>query len=238
VEEDFRLAMDQRRAEAFAELQAERDRTAEWVQRSREETTRQCRAELAAAEETARRIVASAQQRVAELADVRGRIAAQLHGTQAQLGSALMALAPGNEPPAAVAPAPQPARIVAPEPPAAVAAPEPHPVLPAPEPAAALPAASGEGPESSPTRPIPVTAPAPGTLVVDAPAVEPMRDPAEPTHEAPAGATAAVPDQARPDQTVPDQAGPERSPSLDAEARRADTRRRRRRSSATGASRR
>ena len=241
VEEDFRLAMDQRRAEAFAELQAERGRTAEWVQRSREETTRQCRAELAAAEETAQRIVAAAHQRVAELADVRGRIAAQLHGTQAQLGSALMALAPGNEPPAAVVePAPQPARIVAPEPPAAVTAPEPAPVLSAPEPPAALPAASDEGPDSSPTRPIPVTAPTSGTLVLDAPAVEPAPDRAEPApnHEAHAGATAAaVPDQTGSDQARPDRAGPAQPPSLDAEARRADTRRRRRRS-ATGATRR
>ena len=94
MEEDFRIAMDQRRAEALARADAERVRHVEWVQRSREETTLQCRAELAAAEETARRMIAAAQARVAELADVRGRIAAQLRGTQAQLGTALDELAP------------------------------------------------------------------------------------------------------------------------------------------------
>jgi hypothetical protein len=268
-------------------VHAERARTVEWVQHSREETTRQCRAELDAAEETARRIVASAEERVAELADLRGRIAAQLHGTQAQLGSALAALAPGSEPrpavepataPRIVAPAATPPRIDPPEPPAAVTAPEPAPALPAPEPPPALPAALEDSPddrraatddaapdrasgprESEPqqpatqqpepqqpdpqqpaTRPIPVSDPAPGTFVVDAPATDAVtRVPTQPTPTRKAstvpGPTApeqAVPGEAPLHQTLPDQALP-----LDAEARRADSRRRRRRS-ATGATRR
>ena len=40
MEEDFRIAIDQRRAEAFADVHAERARTVEWVRRSREETAR------------------------------------------------------------------------------------------------------------------------------------------------------------------------------------------------------
>ena len=61
---------------------------------TRDEVARQARTEITAAEETARRMIAEARDRVAELADVRGRIAAQLRGTQAQLGTALDDLAP------------------------------------------------------------------------------------------------------------------------------------------------
>jgi hypothetical protein len=198
---------------------------------------------------------------VAELADVRGRIAAQLHGTQAQLGSVLAALAPRSEPapaveratapPRTVAPAPTPPPIDPSAPPAAVTAPEPSSALPAPEPPPALPAAPGDGPEdgfgattedvapergdgpreSEPTtRPIPVTDPAPGTLVLDAPATNPVaRVPAQPTATREASAA--------PGNGAAEQAAPDQSQPLDAEARRADSRRRRRRS-ATGATRR
>jgi hypothetical protein len=150
VEEDFTIAMDQRRAEALADVQAERARIAEWVRRTGEETTRQVRAELAAAEETARRIVAAAQARVDELSDVRARVAAQLRGTRVQLGETLEALAPE----AVEAPAPiraAPARPAAPvggaatgsiaAPPRRTVLPAPtDTTLPAPEPATALPA--------------------------------------------------------------------------------------------------
>ena len=88
------IAMDQRRAEALTAIRAERVRTDQWVQHSKDEATRQARAEIAAAEETARRMIAEAQAKVAELADLRARIAAQLRGTQAQLGTALDDLAP------------------------------------------------------------------------------------------------------------------------------------------------
>jgi cell division septum initiation protein DivIVA len=105
VEEDFSIAMDQRRAEALTAIQAERVRTGQWVQHSKDEATRHARAEIAAAEETARRMIAEAQAKVAELADLRGRIAAQLRGTQAQLGTALDDLAPQTPTDAPVAPA-------------------------------------------------------------------------------------------------------------------------------------
>ena len=171
--------MDQRRAEALTAIQAERVRTEQWVQHSKDEATRQARAEIAAAEETARRMIAEAQARVAELADLRGRIAAQLRGTQAQLGTALDDLAPQAPTDAPAAPAVRaapPARAVeAPAAPAVVSAPEPAAVAPAPE-LPALPAASGSTERSDvpvdASTPEPVTRPLPavrsGTLVLDA----------------------------------------------------------------------
>ena len=148
MEEDFSLAMDQRRAEALAAIQAERAQTEQWVQRTRAEAARQARAEIAAAEETARRLVAEAQARVEELADVRSRIAAQLRGTQSQLSTAIDSLAPEALPPALPAPAvaaappapvvnaapPAPAVNAAPAPPAVEAAPTAPAVESAPQP--------------------------------------------------------------------------------------------------------
>ena len=202
VEEDFRIAMDQRRAEALADIDAERARTVAWVQRSRDETTRQCRAELAKAEETARRIVASAQERVGEMADLRGQIALQLRGTQTQLQDVLAALAPA-EVPQTVAPAPAPAPplpavpappvVEAPEPAPALPAPEPAPALPAAEPAGALPTASGSSKAvgNGAREHEPVTRPLPH--VVDAP----------PAEDAPPAVDAAPRFQDVPAQTVP-----------------------------------
>ena len=245
VEEDFRIAMDQRRAEALTEMHAERARTAAWVQRSRDETTRQCRAELAEAEETARRIVASAQARVGELADLRGRIALQLRGTQAQLAETIAALAPGAEP-QALPPAPDPA----PAPITATATPiEPAPLV-APEPRTALEASSPVVVEPEPvTRPLPIAAPE--TVVLDAPeAVEHQappvdapgaddlatddldaddRDDETPTDPGGMPSESIVPASASgnaPDGAVPGQAAP-----ADGQAQRSTARRRRRRSS-------
>ena len=124
-------------------------------------------------------MIAEAQAKVAELADLRGRIAAQLRGTQAQLGTALDDLAPQAPTDAPAAPAVRaapPARPVeAPAAPAVVAAPEPAAVAPAPE-LPALPAASGSTERSDvpvdASTPEPVTRPLPavrsGTLVLDA----------------------------------------------------------------------
>ena len=162
VEEDFSIAMDQRRAEALTAIRAERVRTDQWVQHSKDEATRQARAEIAAAEETARRMIAEAQAKVAELADLRGRIAAQLRGTQAQLGTALDDLAPQVPADAPTAPA-------------VIAGPDPAAVAPAAE-LPALPAASGSTKRSdvpvdaSTPEPVtrPLTAVRSGTLVMDA----------------------------------------------------------------------
>jgi cell division septum initiation protein DivIVA len=170
VEEDFSIAMDQRRAEALTAIRAERMRTDQWVQHSKDEATRQARAEIAAAEETARRMIAEAQAKVAELADLRGRIAAQLRGTQAQLGTALDDLAPQAPTDAPVAPA-----VRAAHPAREVEAPATPAVAPAPE-LPALPTASGSTERSDvpvdASTPEPVTRPLPavrsGTLVLDA----------------------------------------------------------------------
>ncbi|MBL8925225.1 MAG: hypothetical protein JNM77_03170, partial [Pseudonocardia sp.] len=109
VEKDFATAMDQRRAEALTAIERERAQIAQWVHDTRDEVTRQTRAEITAAEETARHMIAEARARVAELTDVRGRVAAQLRGTQAQLGTALDHLAPVALPASSPAPAVEPA---------------------------------------------------------------------------------------------------------------------------------
>jgi hypothetical protein len=221
-------------------MHAERARTVEWVQRSRDETTLQCRAELAAAEETAQRIVASAEQRAAELADLRGRIAAQLRGTQAQLEGTLAALAPGREPqgvvagtavvtaPAAVAPEPPAPAIEAA--PAVPAEPAPLPgaqAAPAPVEAASLPAPErreviGAGDEPTAvepaepvTRPLPVSPPAADTLVLDGPPIGTTPpEPVTPEQTAPEK-TAASPDRPelmpRPEPDAATQAIPEQT---------------------------
>jgi DivIVA domain-containing protein len=154
VEEDFALAMDQRRAEALAAVHEERARTADWVRRSREETAQQARAQLAAAEETARRIIAAAQARAKELEDLRSWMAGQLQGTRAELGEALAKLAPESAQafegrPSATTPAADPT-------PALAATPEP-------------PDLSQPTERTDPrTEPVPIVATRSGTLVLDA----------------------------------------------------------------------
>lgn len=178
VEKDFAIAMDQRRAEALTAIQRERAQVARWVHDTRDEVARQVRSEITAAEETARHMIAEARGRVAELADVRGRIAAQLRGTQAQLGRALDDLAPEALPAPetstvpAVAPAPRttalPAAAAAPAlPPAVAGSPEPvtrpfAEVTPTPAPPAAA-TTNGERPPAA-AEPAPAV---PGPRVTD-----------------------------------------------------------------------
>ncbi len=171
VEEDFSLAMDQRRAEALAAIQAERAQSEQWAQGTRAEATRQARAEITAAEETARRLVAEAQARVEELADVRSRIAAQLRGTQSQLSTAIDSLAPEALPPAVPAPAvgaaPAPPAVeAAPAAPAVESVPQP-PALPAAPDVPSPPAASADDPVEPVTQPVPTAEP--DAAVLDVP---------------------------------------------------------------------
>jgi hypothetical protein len=215
VEDDFRIAMDQRRAESLAELDAERARTGEWVRTTRDEAARAARAEVVAADETARRLVAAAQERVAELADLRGRIAAQLRGTHAELGSTLAALAPAALPPAVPA-----ARGTG--------------ALPGVDPSAngatnhtsTNHGSAGRG-GGTDALPLVIAAAQQHTLILPAPAAPPDRTMPEmpPVEQAP-------PEQSGTDQALVDQPGPAAS-----EARPAPAPRRTRRS-ATGASRR
>jgi DivIVA domain-containing protein len=222
VEEDFALAMDQRRAEALAAVHAERARTAEWVRRSREETAQQARAQLSAAEETARRIIAAAQARAKELEDLRTWMAVQLQGTRAQLGEALAALAPGS----AEAFESRPSAIAPPVEQHTTAA---DSALPAPDPAPTGPSTSE--PSEPSTEPVPIVATATGTLILDAPPVddpstegselEPMdvdpgtglADAAEQADAGENGSDHAEPDHAEPEKDEPEKDAFERNGS-------------------------
>ena len=174
VEEDFAIAMDQRRTEALADVRAERARTADWVRRTGEETTRQVRAELAAAEQTARRIVAAAQARATELTDLRARIAGQLRGTRAELDDALAALSPSRtQPPSSIA---EEAEL----PPVAplIATPSPAPALPPTPSEKTTPSIAVDGPAlnaPAPEAAVPVRPAGPPTLILDSTTLEPPR---------------------------------------------------------------
>lgn len=99
IEEDFALAMDQRRAAAIAELEAGRTETfrrnAELVAAAQEQSRRT----IAIAEEHAQRVVDQAQLRVAILAAARERVASQLAESRAILRDAVGALAARPEHP-------------------------------------------------------------------------------------------------------------------------------------------
>ncbi|MBW0127591.1 hypothetical protein [Pseudonocardia oceani] len=94
VEQDFAIAMDQRRTEALAALAAERASTRREIDGMHQSHAERVRVEIVRAEEHAHRIVAAAERRVAELTALRGRIAEQLGGTQYVLSRALASLAP------------------------------------------------------------------------------------------------------------------------------------------------
>ncbi|MDN5930257.1 MAG: hypothetical protein L0I24_04215 [Pseudonocardia sp.] len=94
VEEDFTIAMDQRRSEALAALGAERAALHREIDGMRESHDARIRTELQRAEEHARAIVADAERRVSTLTALRSRIAEQLGGAQSLLGTALDTLGP------------------------------------------------------------------------------------------------------------------------------------------------
>ncbi len=97
VEEDFTIAMNQRRTEALAALRAEQQSTRERTDELRETAAAQAQALLVEAEARARQIVAEAARRIVELKALRGRIAEQLGGTRATLDRTLADLAPLSE---------------------------------------------------------------------------------------------------------------------------------------------
>ncbi|WP_300007894.1 hypothetical protein [Pseudonocardia sp.] len=103
VEEDFAIAMDQRRSEALRELHAERDATRREIEQMREETAARTSEQVTEAEDRARRMIADAEHRVAELGNVRGRVAEQLDAARNALGRVIGSLEPvPGEPGAAV----------------------------------------------------------------------------------------------------------------------------------------
>jgi cell division septum initiation protein DivIVA len=92
VEEDFAIAMDQRRSEALAALAAEREAAHREVQQLRESAALQAREVIAQAEEQARERIAEAERRIAELATARARMAEQLMRTRTMLEDTLGSL--------------------------------------------------------------------------------------------------------------------------------------------------
>ena len=87
VEEDFFIAMDQRRKEALTALVAEQESTRRITAEMRASAAAEARSLVEDARRTAAQIVADAQRRVAELVALRGRLAEQLDGTRAVLAS-------------------------------------------------------------------------------------------------------------------------------------------------------
>ncbi|MGD9528946.1 hypothetical protein [Pseudonocardia sp.] len=89
IEEDFLRAMDQRRAEALAELERNRieiyRRNTDMIAAAQEQSART----ISAADDHAARTVAEATARVTELADARERVAAQLAQARAALAHVL-----------------------------------------------------------------------------------------------------------------------------------------------------
>jgi chromosome segregation ATPase len=97
IEEDFTIAMDQRRSEALAGLDDERlDALAE-IETLRESAATAARDQVAQAREQARVLVAEAERGVAALVALRGRIAEQLGSTRSVLERSLAALGPWPE---------------------------------------------------------------------------------------------------------------------------------------------
>ncbi|WP_219417794.1 DivIVA domain-containing protein [Pseudonocardia nigra] len=93
VEEDFAIAMDQRRAQALAALAEEQEAARRQADETRESAAAQGRSTVAEAEAAARAMLAEAERRVAELDAIRSRIAEQLGETHGVLGRSLTALA-------------------------------------------------------------------------------------------------------------------------------------------------
>lgn len=93
VEEDFTIAMDQRRAESLSALAAKHAAALREAAELREAASAQAREVIARAEEQARERIAEAQLRVDELVTARARMADQLTRTRTMLNDTLSSLA-------------------------------------------------------------------------------------------------------------------------------------------------
>jgi hypothetical protein len=93
VEEDFSIAMNQRRTEALAALAAERAAAHREAEQLRESAAAQVREVVARAEEQARERIADAERRIQDLVTARARIAEQLGRTWTMLEETLGSLA-------------------------------------------------------------------------------------------------------------------------------------------------
>lgn len=89
VEEDFAIAMDQRRAEALTALVAEQESTRRTTAEMRASAASEARALVDDARTNAAQVLADAQRRVVELVALRGRLVEQLDGARAVLASTI-----------------------------------------------------------------------------------------------------------------------------------------------------
>ncbi|MGE3284956.1 MAG: hypothetical protein AB7J32_02490 [Pseudonocardia sp.] len=210
VEEDFLRAMDQRRAEALAELERNRieiyRRNSDMIAAAQEQSART----ITAADDYAVRTVAEAKGRVAELADARERVAAQLAQARAALALVLgeLSATPERDVPASL---PEVAGPIAPRPDADTSPTGPvessgagraaawAPVAAAAGPAGGGPAAPGPA-APTPAAPTPA-APAAATPAAATPAA------AIPTAAEPAAGFTGTPDQQPPAAAPPDAEG-------------------------------
>jgi cell division septum initiation protein DivIVA len=92
VEEDFTIAMDQRRTESLSALAAKHTAALREAERLREAAAAQARETIARAEEQARERLAEAQRRVDELVTARALMSEQLTRTRAMLDDTLGSL--------------------------------------------------------------------------------------------------------------------------------------------------
>ena len=93
-EEDFSLAMEQRRTEALAVLAEQQAAAQREIEEARAAHAVRIREELSRAQAEARRLVDDAQRRVAELTALRERVARQLDGARSALVGVSGSLAP------------------------------------------------------------------------------------------------------------------------------------------------
>ena len=103
AEEDFVIALDQRRAEALATIAAERQEAHRQVEELREAAAARYREEEAKAKEIGRAVVGDAEKRLSELIELRKRISEQLGDARVVLDRALVTLTAPREQPAAAA---------------------------------------------------------------------------------------------------------------------------------------
>ncbi|HZG90935.1 MAG TPA: hypothetical protein VEZ42_12050, partial [Pseudonocardia sp.] len=184
VAEDFTLAMDQRRAEALAELTAEREALRRDVGEQRARAVQEARDIVEAAREKARTMIAAAEAELTGLTALRTRIAGQLDHARSALQRTVAGLGMLPEESwgaAEVPPAEVPQAGVRPQAGSSIAAAEtaPQPVQPARDEAADRPAGStpdldeATRPSSeSPIAPAAESAPQP----VDAPAAQTVHE--------------------------------------------------------------
>jgi cell division septum initiation protein DivIVA len=93
VEEDFAIAMDQRRSEALASLAAERAESSRAIEKTRAAANTEAQHTIEAAEEKAQWILTKAERDVAELTELRYRLLEQLRDAHVELDRSIETLA-------------------------------------------------------------------------------------------------------------------------------------------------